>query len=467
MDRRLGGVLDGWTTSVGQLGAALQVFGRAGVLAPVRPDRLVRMGSALRRWGTTMAGGFAANAARYPDRVALYDERGSLTFEALNRRSNALANGLRAAGIAEGSSAAVLCRDHRGFVEVTAALAKLGADTLYLNTGFSGPQLREVVEREQPVAIILDQDFAGLTDGLPPSLTRFVAWHDTPCDQTLDALIRGGDPSDPPAPRSPGRTIILTSGTTGSPRGVARAQTSGMGPAIALLDVLPLRTGETTVIAAPLFHSWGFGHLALGMLLGSSVVLHRRFDPVATLEAVARHQATVLAAVPVMLQRMLEVPEATRRSLDTSSLRAVFVSGSSLPGSLAPRFMDAFGDVLYNLYGSTEVAYATVATPHDLPRPAGDRRARPARRDRCGARPEGRPAAGRRPGPDLGQQRDALRGLHEGRRRGDPSWPDEHRRCWTLGRRRSAVRRGPGRRHDRLRRRERVPRGDRGPAHRA
>ena len=366
MQGRLGAVSERWTTSLGELGAALFVFARAGVLRPVRPDRLVRMGVALYRWGMTMGAGFVADAARYPDRTAVFDERGSLTFAALDRRSNALANGLAAAGIREGTSVAVMCRNHRGFVEVTAALAKLGADTLYLNTGFSAPQLCEVVEREQPELIIIDQDFVGLTDGLASGPIRFVAWHDSPCERTLDALMRGGDESDPPANRSPGRTIILTSGTTGSPRGVPRAQTSGVGPAVALLSVLPLRTGETTVIAAPLFHSWGFGHLALGVLLGSSVVLRRRFDPVATLEAVANHQATVLVAVPVMLQRMLEVPEATRRSLDTSSLRAVVVSGSSLPGSLAPRFMDAFGDVLYNLYGSTEVAYATVATPADL-----------------------------------------------------------------------------------------------------
>ena len=292
---------------------------------------------------------------------------GLLTFAALHRRSNTLARGLLGMGIARGVTVGVMCRNHRGFVEITIALAKLGANTLYLNTGFAGPQLREVVERERPASIVFDQEFGILVDRFAPSVSRFVAWHDGPPDgHTLEALMLGGDESDLPAPVLPGRTIILTSGTTGSPRGVPRAQTSGIGPAVALLSVLPLRSDETTVIAAPLFHSWGFGHLALGLVLGSTVVLHRQFDPVATLDALSRHRATVLAAVPIMLERMLDVPEATRRSFDTSSLRAVVVSGSSLPGGLAPRFMDAFGDVLYNLYGSTEVAYATVATPRDL-----------------------------------------------------------------------------------------------------
>lgn len=367
MDRDLRAMSARWVASIGELGVAAHAFSRAGLLTPLRPDRLLRMGRALRQWGSTMAGGFVANAARYPDRVAVVDELGPVTFEALNRRGNALAHGLLGAGISEGTTVAVMCRNHRGFVEITTALAKLGANTLYLNTGFSAPQLRAVVEREEAASIVFDQEFAALLDGVGPDVSRFVAWHDLPTSsRTLDALMLGGDESEPPVPSSPGRTIILTSGTTGSPRGVPRAQTGGVGPAVALLSVLPLRSGETTVIAAPLFHSWGFGHLALALLLGSTVVLRQQFDPVGTLEAVDRHQATVLAAVPVMLQRMLDIPEDTRRTLDTSSLRAVVVSGSSLPGGLAHRFMDVFGDVLYNLYGSTEVAYATVATPEDL-----------------------------------------------------------------------------------------------------
>jgi fatty-acyl-CoA synthase len=67
-----------------------------------------------------------------------------------------------------------------------------------------------------------------------------------------------------------------------------------------------------------------------------------------------------------MVQRIMELPEETRRRYDCSSLNAVPLSGSALPGELAVKFMDEFGDVAYNLYGSTEVAWATIATPEDL-----------------------------------------------------------------------------------------------------
>jgi len=139
-----------------------------------------------------------------------------------------------------------------------------------------------------------------------------------------------------------------------------------MEPAAALFSKIPLKARETTVIAAPMFHSWGFAHFTLALPLASTLVLRRKFDPEDTLRAVAHHRATALAVVPVMLQRMLELGEETIAKYDTSSLKVIAVSGSALPGELATRAMDAFGDVVYNLYGSTEVAWATIATPQDL-----------------------------------------------------------------------------------------------------
>jgi fatty-acyl-CoA synthase len=95
-------------------------------------------------------------------------------------------------------------------------------------------------------------------------------------------------------------------------------------------------------------------------------VLRRKFDPETCLAEVARSRADGLAVVPIMMQRILDLPEETRAKYDTSSLKVVAASGSALPGDLATRWMDEFGDTLYNLYGSTEVAWATIATPADL-----------------------------------------------------------------------------------------------------
>jgi fatty-acyl-CoA synthase len=160
--------------------------------------------------------------------------------------------------------------------------------------------------------------------------------------------------------------VILTSGTTGTPKGAQRSQPDTLGPLAAMFSKIPLRARERTMIAAPLFHSWGFAHLTLGLALTSTYVLRRRFDAEETLRATQQSGATALVVVPVMIQRILELPAETLERFDLPSLRVVAVSGSALPGELATRWMDTFGDNLYNLYGSTEVAWATIATPDDL-----------------------------------------------------------------------------------------------------
>ncbi|MGH2903735.1 MAG: AMP-binding protein, partial [Solirubrobacteraceae bacterium] len=246
---------------------------------------------------------------------------------------------------------------------------KLGASVLYLNTAFAGPQIADVLHREAPSALIYDAEFADLVSGGADGLRRFVAWCDPGEDRgdpRLEELIARGDSRALSPPEEKGRVVILTSGTTGAPKGANRKQPDSMEPAAALFSKIPLRARETTVIAAPMFHSWGYAHFTLGLALSSTLVLPRRFDPEETLRAIARHRASALAVVPVMLQRILELPRATIECYDLSSLRVIALSGSALPGELATKAMDVLGDVLYNLYGSTEVAWATIATPADL-----------------------------------------------------------------------------------------------------
>lgn len=339
---------------------------RAGVLRPMAPSRIVRAAALLRRWGRSPAAGYALAAIRSPDAPAVIDEAGTTSFSEIHQRSNALAHALQQRGIGPGDAVALLCRNHRGFLEATVAVAKLGASGLFMNTMFSGPQLAEVAKREGARALIYDAEFAGILPGLP-AMPRFVAWLEgTSSDPSLEDLVRHGSRSDlEPPGRSP-RFVILTSGTTGTPKGAQRSAPSSVAPAAALLSKIPLRAGERTMIAAPLFHSWGFAHFNLGLLLGSTCVLRRRFDPEATLRAVAEQQCTALVVVPVMMQRILQLPADVQRALRSDRLRVVAVSGSALPGELASRWMDAFGENLYNLYGSTEVAWATIATPSDL-----------------------------------------------------------------------------------------------------
>jgi len=343
-----------------------------GMIAPVRPDKIARSVAALRRWGPTPAAAYTGSAIRYPDRQAIVDERGTLTFSEVDRRTNALARALRAHGVAAQDSVAIMCRNHRGFIEATVACSKLGVGALYLNTMFAGPQIADVMRREDPVALIYDEEFGDLVADGGAGRKRFVAWHEPgkqpldASDPRIEALISGESDAPLTPPAEKGRVVILTSGTTGTPKGAARKQPDSLEPAAALFSKIPLKARGATMIAAPMFHSWGFAHFTLGLPLASTLVLRRRFDPEDTLRAVAHHRASALAVVPVMLQRIMELDPDTLAAYDYSSLKVIAVSGSALPGELATRVMDVFGDVLYNLYGSTEVAWATIANPEDL-----------------------------------------------------------------------------------------------------
>jgi len=349
-------------------GTGARVLVGSGIIRPYSPAVLARLLGTVRAWGTGPAGGFASLALREPDRVGIVDERGSLTFGELHERSDALARALRRRGVGEGDAVALMCRNHRGFVEATIAVAKLGADVLYLNTAFAGPQLVDVLERERPTVVIHDEEFTELLAGAEAGI-RVLAWTDSadlPDDVlSVDGLIESGAQGDLEPPARHGRIIILTSGTTGTPKGAPRNE-AGIDAAISLLSRMPLRYGWRTHIAAPLFHTWGFAHLALAMLLGSTVVLRRRFDPEEALRLTAAEECDSLVVIPVMLQRILGLPEDVLASYDLPRLKVVAASGSALPGDLALDWMDHFGDNLYNIYGSTEVAYASIATPQDL-----------------------------------------------------------------------------------------------------
>jgi acyl-CoA synthetase (AMP-forming)/AMP-acid ligase II len=353
--------------SISDLAFQGKVLHEAGILEPMRPDKALKIGSTFVRWGASPATGVTTAAIHHPHELAIIDERGALSWQRLHLRSNALAHSLAQLGIGPGDGVGVMCRNHRGFIETTLAAAKLGASALYLNTMFAGPQLVEVTKREGPKALVYDEEFTGLLAGVDPSVQRIVAWSDgEPSEPTLESLIEGGDESDLKPPAEKPKFVILTSGTTGTPKGAQRSSPEGLMPIAALIEKIPFRSRMTMMIAAPLFHSWGFFHFVMSLPTASTMVLRRKFDPEETLKAIEQGRADVLAAVPVMIQRILTLPEETLDRYSVPTLKITSLSGSALPGELAIAWMDRFGDNVYNLYGSTEVAYATVATPEDL-----------------------------------------------------------------------------------------------------
>lgn len=339
---------------------------RQGVVRPMRPDKLWRIVRAWRRWGVTPALGYEVAAIRHPDRPAVIDERGALSFQELHQRTARLANGLRARGVRDTGRVAVLCRNHHGLVESIVACGKIGVDVVLLNTGLRPQQLHAVLAEQRADVLIADTEFVEQLEP-PEDLDVVLAWTEgTTRRPTLEHLI-GSSPSTrlPRRPRH-ARMIVLTSGTTGTPKGARRPAPPGVGPAATIMSRVPLREGERILVGAPIFHTWGLAAFQLGSAIGATLVLRRKFEPQQALAAVQRHRCTAMFMVPVMLQRILDLPAESRAPFDCSALRIVACSGSALPADLATRFQRVFGRVLYNFYGSTEASWVSIADPQDL-----------------------------------------------------------------------------------------------------
>jgi fatty-acyl-CoA synthase len=354
----------------------------AGALKLESPQAVAAMAADIARWGEI---GMipAVNARRTPHRVAVIDDEGAMTFRELDDSVNAVANCMVAMGVEGGNGVAILARNHRWFVIANYAAARVGARIVLLNTEFSGPQIADVADREGARLLIYDDEYAPAVSEANFELGRLRALGTNPdaagssasasgdepsgaTDETLAEVIARNSREPAPKPTKHSSLVILTSGTTGTPKGATRHALPTLAPIGGILSHVPFKSGEVTSLPSPMFHALGYLHATIAMTLGSTLLLRRRFRPLTVVEDIEKYGATALVVVPVMLSRILDALDNADRSYDLSTLRIVFVSGSQLGAELATRATKRLGPVVYNLYGSTEVALATIARPQDL-----------------------------------------------------------------------------------------------------
>ncbi len=367
-----------------QLGGTIGLFTtmvRAGVIAPLRPDKYLRIAAAMVRENMSITSGFASAAQRCPDRPGLVDELGTLTWRDIDQRADAFAAALQTLPGGSPHVIGIMARNHRGFVESLIAANRIGADVLLLNTSFAGPALAEVVSREAVDAVVYDEEFTPTVDrALADSAdtVRIVAWRDTGGqersdpgnvtggqERTVETMIGEHFGSQPRRAEARSRVILLTSGTTGTPKGASHSGGSPM-TLKGILDRTPWHAEEVTVVVAPMFHAWGFSQLVFAATMACTIVTRRKFDPEATLALVDRHHATGLCVVPVMFDRIMALPDDVLSRYSGRSLRFAAASGSRMRPDVVTAFMDRFGDVIYNNYNATEAGMIATATPADL-----------------------------------------------------------------------------------------------------
>jgi fatty-acyl-CoA synthase len=336
------------------------------------PLNYAAMAAEIGKWGEIgMLPSF--NARRTPHRAAIIDDAGELTYKELDEAANAVAHGLLAKGVKGGDGVAILARNHRWFAIAEFGCARVGARIILLNSSFSGPQIKEVSEREGAKLIIYDDEYTEDVSKADPPLGKLRALDTNPdgedsgsTDETLANLVAANSKAPAPKASKHSSIIILTSGTTGTPKGANRSTPPTLAPIGGILSHVPFKANEVTSLPAPMFHALGFLHATIGMFLGSTLVLHSKFKPDQVFSDIEKHKVSAVVVVPVMLSRMLDALEKMDKKPDLSSLRIIFVSGSALGADVAERALKDVGPVVYNMYGSTEIAFATIAGPEHL-----------------------------------------------------------------------------------------------------
>jgi fatty-acyl-CoA synthase len=355
-----------------ELHYARKIF-ESGALRLEPPQNVAGIATDIYKWGEF---GMlpSLNARRHPDRAACIDEEGEFSYRELDEAAHAVANGLIEKGVRGGDGVAILARNTRWFLIANYGAARAGARIILLNSEFSGPQIKEVSEREGAKVIIYDDEYTKAVSKAEPELGKLRALGTNPDsdepsgseDETLADLIERSSKSPAPKATKHASIIILTSGTTGTPKGANRSTPPTLAPVGGILSHVPFKANEVTSLPAPMFHALGYLHGTLALFLGSTLVLRRKFKPPHVLEDIEKHKVTAMVVVPVMLSRILDAVEKMDKKPDTSSLKVVFISGSQLGAELANRALKDLGPVIYNMYGSTEIAFATIAGPKDL-----------------------------------------------------------------------------------------------------
>jgi fatty-acyl-CoA synthase len=339
---------------IGELTRNVEVAARLGGFDPLL-NAARAMGVA--RWGAGIAAMVAGSATRFPSRTAVSDAAGDLSYADLDRQASNL--GCHFKKVAGDGAIGILCRNHRGFIIAQVAAERSGADLVLLSTALPAPKLKDVVEREGLSVIVIDDEFRELLDAAELDLEVIAAEGQEP--GSLHELASRTGRCLSPTRRS--RLVLLTSGTTGPPKGARRANRAPGVDALGMFAQVPYRVGDDYLVCPPLFHAWGLSQSTVALATASTLHLRPRFDVDETLSILATNSIDVLAVVPLMLRRLLR--GATDRT-DVGRPRLVLSSGNVLAGDLAIQWMDRFGDRLYNFYGSTETAIGTIALPADL-----------------------------------------------------------------------------------------------------
>ena len=339
----------------------------------------------------------AEAVGKHPTAVAVVDARGTTTWSELDTRVQHLVAGLRARGLSEGDTVAVLLGNQVEMVEVSLACMQAGWLLVPLNWHLVADEVRYVLDDARACAIVVDhrwQDVVVSALSAPGAagarllvIVDHTSDRGTAGDPAGDSIGTAGDAGvelesyaevvatpladDDPPEWSRGGPMFYTSGTTGHPKGVrgALAQLGGppeiwtlMAHSLRSVIDLPDEGGGAQGICGPMYHSAQWVISMFALMCGATLVLQHRFDAEDLLDLIDEHRVTNLHLVPTQMSRLLQVPEQRRDRFDGSTLESVLHGAAPCPPSVKRSMIEWLGPIVTEYYGGTEGGFISRIT---------------------------------------------------------------------------------------------------------
>ncbi len=308
------------------------------------------------------------NARHRPHWLALVyaDQRVSHAEYALRVRK--LASAFHARGLRRGDRVSILAMNCSEYLETYGACEWAGYVLNTVNFRLAIPEIVAIMKDSDPKIVLFEQQYADAIGALRDEVTgveTYICIDAAPEGaESYDAVLESGADDGGPsrACEDDYLCIIYTSGTTGRPKGVVHTNRSYAMLAEILSSELQLGADDRLLAIAPLFHIGARSLSSAAQWRGGTIVLHRGFDAEEVIRTIERERITAVHLVPTMVQAILDAPNFARH--DLSSLRMLMYAAAPMPVALLKRALDAFGPILVNGYGQTEINLPTLLHAH-------------------------------------------------------------------------------------------------------
>ncbi|MGD8188485.1 AMP-binding protein [Brevibacillus ginsengisoli] len=327
------------------------------------PISLCRLIVAIFQYGINLMTLLKVAERTYGAKIALVDEQETISFQQLLLQSERLSITLKQKyGLASGQKVGFLCKNHASLVKSIFAASFTGADIFLLNTQMSIGQFNQLLGTYHLDFLVHDGEMASFIEQSSYTKDRVLSYHDSL--PAINNLLQPFVHEEYKRQRtSSSKIILLTGGTTGKSKKVEHKPSlfNYLPPFSALLTRLQLVRYQTAYIATPIYHGYGIALLLLFVALGKKIVMTSRFDAAKACDLIQKHKVEVVTVVPLMVQKMLK-----HNVEDLKSLACIASGGAELNPKLVAEVFNKLGDVLYNLYGTSEAGLNIIATPQDL-----------------------------------------------------------------------------------------------------